>query len=38
MKMSEYIKLNKIPKYNEYKEWYTLDDEQFDILEKAVIK
>lgn len=38
MKMSEYIKLNKIPKYNKYKEWYTLDDEQFDMLEKAVIK
>lgn len=38
MKMSEYIKLNKIPKYNKYKEWYTLDDEQFDILEKAVSK
>lgn len=38
MEMSEYIKLNKIPKYNEYKEWYTLNDEQFEILEKAVIK
>ena len=38
MKMSEYIKLNKIPKYNFYEEYYTLDDEQFDMLEKAVIK
>ena len=38
MKMSEYIKLNKIPKSNKYKEWYTLDDEQLDLLEKAVTK
>ena len=38
MKMSEYIKLNKIPKYNIFEEWYTLNDEQFEILEKAVIK
>lgn len=38
MKMSEYIKLNKIPKYNFYEEWYTLNDEQFDMLEKAVVK
>ena len=38
MKMSEYIKSNGIPKYNQFDEWYTLSDEQFDILEKAVVQ
>lgn len=38
IKMSEYIKLNNIPKYNEYNEYYTLDDEQFKLLEDAVIE
>lgn len=38
MGYSEYIKQNNIPKYNEFKEWYTLTDEQFAQLEKAVLR
>ena len=36
MKMSEYIKSNGIPKHNQFKESYTLSDEQFEKLEEAV--
>lgn len=36
MRMSEYIKSNGIPKYNQFKEGYTLNDEQFEKLEEAV--
>lgn len=36
MKMSEYIKSNGIPKYNQFNEWYTLNDEQFEKIEEAV--
>ena len=38
MKYSEYIKQNNIPKYNSFEEWYTLTDEQFEQLEKAILK
>ena len=36
MLMSEFIKENNIPKKNEFNEFYTLTDEQFNLLEKAV--
>lgn len=38
MLYSEYIEKNNIPKYNEYRESYTLNDEQFMELEEAVKK
>ena len=38
MLYSEYIEKNNIPKYNKYRESYTLNDEQFMELEEAVKK
>ena len=36
MKISEFIKENNIPKYNKWKEHYTLNDEEFQLLVEAV--